>query len=414
MSSRPIGIDLFAGAGGMSLGFEMAGFDIKAAVEIDPIHCATHHFNFPYGTAICASVTDISGEDIRSRAGIGEKEIAVVFGGSPCQGFSMIGKRALDDPRNSLVFHFMRLVIELNPRFFVFENVPGLTVGDHRKFLAELIEEFNKRGYNVREPYSVLRATDFGVPQSRRRLFLLGCRQGESLPEYPTATTESCPNVWDAIGDLPMIENDPKLFHRDWTKLPYRKPSFYAAQMRGLEGIPGDLSYPRQYETSVVTCCLRTEHTVESVKRFREAIHGQTETISRFYKLAPKGVSNTLRAGTASNRGAFTAPRPIHPTIPRCITVREAARLHSYPDWFRFHATKWHGFRQVGNSVAPLLAMHVAASIRTAGEYNVRKPKRAIPLGDPSLLTMDMRQAAATFGVDSRVIEPRKRMAEGI
>lgn len=414
MSSRPIGIDLFAGAGGMSLGFEMAGFDIRAAVEIDPIHCATHHFNFPYGTVICTSVMDIGGNEIRQRANIGDEEIAVVFGGSPCQGFSMIGKRALDDPRNNLVFHFLRLVVELQPRFFVFENVPGLTVGNHRQFLAELIREFGKQGYDVREPYEVLRATDYGVPQSRRRLFLLGCRRGEALPEYPDASSELCPNVWDAIGDLPVIEKDPQLFDRDWTTLRYGKPSLYALRMRGLTPIPGDLSYPRKYDSSIITSCLRTEHTPESIRRFREAPHGQTEPVSRFYKLDPKGVSNTLRAGTASNRGAFTAPRPIHPFVPRCITVREAARLHSYPDWFRFQATKWHGFRQVGNSVAPLLAMQVGTCVRRAGGYSIRKPRRKIPLGDPVVLTMGMRQAAAKFGVDSNIIEPRRRMSEAV
>ncbi|WP_207233569.1 DNA cytosine methyltransferase [Salinicola tamaricis] len=102
-SKRPIGIDLFAGAGGMSLGFEQAGFDIAAAVEIDPIHCATHEYNFPYSKAICASVVDLTGDDVRQKAGIGDREIDVVFGGAPCQGFSLIGKRVLDDPRNELL-----------------------------------------------------------------------------------------------------------------------------------------------------------------------------------------------------------------------------------------------------------------------------------------------------------------------
>ena len=127
---RPVGIDLFAGAGGLSLGFEQAGFDVAAAVEIDPIHCATHEFNFPSSTAICASVVDLTGEQIRSRADLGKSEIDVVFGGAPCQGFSLIGKRSFDDPRNQLVFHYVRLVRELQPKYCVFENVKGLTISE--------------------------------------------------------------------------------------------------------------------------------------------------------------------------------------------------------------------------------------------------------------------------------------------
>ena len=121
-ASRPIAIDLFAGAGGLSLGFEQAGFDIAAAVEIDPIHCAVHHFNFPNSPVICESVTDLTGEQIRARAGIGDRDIDVVCGGAPCQGFSTIGKRALDDSRNQLVYHYCRLVQELQPKYAVFEN----------------------------------------------------------------------------------------------------------------------------------------------------------------------------------------------------------------------------------------------------------------------------------------------------
>lgn len=159
--SRPIGIDLFAGAGGLSLGFEQAGFDVAAAVEIDPIHCAVHQFNFPDSVVLCASVVGLTGDAIRRQAGIGDRAIDVVFGGAPCQGFSLIGKRALDDPRNQLVFHFVRLVRELQPSYCVFENVKGLTVGPHRRFLHELIGAFEDAGYDMLLPYRVLNAADF-------------------------------------------------------------------------------------------------------------------------------------------------------------------------------------------------------------------------------------------------------------
>ena len=188
---RPIGIDLFAGAGGLSLGFEQAGFDVAAAVEIDPVHCAVHKFNFPKTAVIPRSVEGLSAATIRIAAGIGDREVDCVFGGAPCQGFSLIGHRILDDPRNKLVRDFVRIVAELKARTFVFENVKGLTVGRHRSFLKELIRAFDAAGYEVREPWRVLNAGHYGTPQSRERLILFGARKGNALPDYPAALTLS-------------------------------------------------------------------------------------------------------------------------------------------------------------------------------------------------------------------------------
>ena len=159
--------------------------------------------------------------------------------------------------------------------------------------------------------------------------------------------------------------------------------------------------YVRDWEPGLLTSSRRTAHTDISRRRFRDTRPGTVEPISRFYKLAADGVSNTLRAGTDAARGAFTSPRPIHHRHDRCVTVREMARLHGFPDWFRFHVTKWHGARQIGNSVPPPLARAVAASVRAAlvGVEPVR-PSASVPLGDPKLLRMDMTEAAAHFGVD--------------
>jgi DNA (cytosine-5)-methyltransferase 1 len=140
--NRPIAVDLFAGAGGMTLGFEQAGFDVLTAVEIDPIHCAIHQFNFPFGMVLCKSVTQTTGAEIRKRSAIQNRDIDVVFGGPPCQGFSLIGKRSFEDPRNQLLFHFIRLVLELKPKYFVMENVKGMTLGKHREFVDEIISKF--------------------------------------------------------------------------------------------------------------------------------------------------------------------------------------------------------------------------------------------------------------------------------
>ncbi|MFB2935002.1 DNA cytosine methyltransferase [Aerosakkonemataceae cyanobacterium BLCC-F154] len=424
---RPIGVDLFAGAGGMTLGFEQAGFDVLAAVEIDPIHCATHEYNFPLWTTLCRDINKTSGREIRERSQIGDREIDVVFGGSPCQGFSLIGKRELGDPRNTLLKQFVRIVLELKPKYFVLENVRGLTIGKHQEFLGEIIQEFQANGYKLTEDYQILNAAHYGVPQARSRIFLLGCRQDLPLPKYPepitatnskragktkqttTSTLPLVPTVWQAIGDLPEVQNHQELFTKDWVIAKYGIPSEYAAKLRNLTEEENNYSYPRELDYTIITASLRTKHSEAAMQRFEQTSHGKIEPVSRFYKLHPEGICNTLRAGTASNQGAFTSPRPIHPFTPRCITVREAARLHSYPDWFRFHSTKWHGFRQVGNSVPPLLAKAIASEVIKALGVQPIKPIEIIPLGDEKLLELTMTQAAGKYLVDPQIIEPRKR-----
>lgn len=413
---RPIAVDLFAGAGGMTLGFEQAGFDVLASVEIDPIHCATHEFNFPFWSILCKSVIDTTAEEIRNRSAIGDREIDVVISGSPCQGFSIIGKRALDDPRNSLVFHFLRLVIALKPKFFVMENVRGLTIGEHKQLLETLISKFKDRGYKVEENYQVLNAAHYRVPQDRERLFLIGCREDFELAKYPQPITQQAkpsnskrrklsnlpigPTVSDAIADIPEATNYPELFNRDWIVAEYGEPSNYAKQLRGRNYLEKDYTYTREYDPHILSSSLLTKHSWESMQRCADTPQGKRDKISHFYRLHPEGVCNTLRAGTDRHRGSFTSARPIHPFTPRCITVREAARLHSYPDWFRFHATKWHGFRQVGNSVPPFLAKAVAAEIIRALDVQPFKPTRKRELGDEKLIKLNIAQAAKAYGVD--------------
>ena len=421
-NQRPIAVDLFAGAGGMTLGFEQAGFDVLASVEIDPIHCATHEYNFPMWTAICASVPEISGDDIRQRSKIGDREVDVVFGGPPCQGFSMMGKRAFDDPRNQLVSHFMRLVKELNAKYFVMENVKGLTLGNHRQFLDEVIENFEENGYHIINPYKVLDASHFGVPQHRERLFLIGCRQGLKLPNYPSPITKPAkakripkdlvglpdsPTVRDAIAGLPDISQYSEFMQQDNFQVEFGQFSEYVKLINNFS--ESNFGYQRKYDKKLLTSSLMSKHQETSIQRFRDTVQGEVESISRFYKLALDGISNTLRAGTPSNRGAFTAPRPIHPITPRCITVREAARLHSYPDWFRFHKTIWHGFRQVGNSVPPLLAKAVASQIIQVINLSCTLNDEVYTLGEEKLLQFNMRAASLHYKVSSNTIEPRSK-----
>lgn len=409
---RPLGIDLFAGAGGMSLGFEQAGFDVVAAVEIDPVHCAIHEFNFPRCAVIPQSVVGLSAAEIRYAAGIGLRPVDVVFGGAPCQGFSLIGQRVLDDPRNHLVREFVRIVAELRASYFVFENVKGLTLGKHRQFLDELIEAFDNVGYQVRLPWRVLDAADYGVPQHRERLILFGARKGYPMPEYPNATVRPAdakrasalpvgPTAKDALGDLPDAEGFAELLYTDEVKAKrgWGTPGPYARALRGLDNAADDFSHPRRWDPELLTSSARTEHTPISRRRFSETAPGTVEPISRFFKLSPAGLSNTLRAGTDAARGAFTSPRPVHYALPRCVTVREMARLHGFPDWFRFNETKWHGARQIGNSVPPPLARAVAQQVIRALGVEPERPSEVQELGDLGLVRMTVSHAAAHFGI---------------
>jgi DNA (cytosine-5)-methyltransferase 1 len=412
--ARPISIDLFAGAGGLSLGFEQAGFDVAAAVEIDPVHCAVHKFNFPNTAIIPRSIAGLTGADIRLAAGLGRREIDCVFGGPPCQGFSMIGKRVLDDPRNALVLDFVRIVAELDAKTFVFENVKGLTVGKHKAFLSELIAAFDAKGYEVVSPWKVLNAANFGVPQSRERLILLGAKKGLALPRYPAETSNVVgsrkalkgipdgPTCADALSDLPDAEKFEALRDGDVVITNgFGSPSEYAAEMRCVTNDAWHYGYVRNWRPALLTSSIRTNPSDISRRRFAETKPGSTEPISRFFRLAADGISNTLRAGTDGARGAFTSPRPIHYAYDRCITVREMARLHGFPDWFRLHTTKWHGARQIGNAVAPPLARAIAGSMMVALGQKPSRPEQAIDLGNPALLQMQLSAASRYFGVQA-------------
>jgi len=441
-SRRPVAIDLFCGAGGLSVGLELAGFDVVAASDYDPVHAATHEYNFPLTPMLCGDVSQITAEDLLAVAERGveahgttdwDGRIDLIAGGPPCQGFSFIGKRLVDDERNQLVFHFYRLISELRPRYFVMENVPGMASGGHTGVLEQLTENFEAIGYRFAPGHwSILNAADFGVPQDRSRLFLIGADQGLELATPPTPIARRIPRdgigspepgalplgptVWEALADIPNLNRYPSLQKSDSVRLSRETfeeqeavASGYALRLRGRTPEPDDLASERDWNRELLTASARTTHTEESIRRFRQTKPGEVEPISRFYRLPPAGLCNTLRAGTGSERGAFTSPRPIHPTHPRVLSNREAARLHSLPDWFRPHATKWHGFRQIGNAVAPLVGKAAAGAVVKALGLTPARPTATVELGDPALLTLTMKQATQHYGADVTQIPARRR-----
>ena len=362
---KPIAIELFCGVGGMTLGFERAGFNVVAAFDSDKRNVAFHKLNFPHSKTFDNDVADLSADDVLKLANIPTNVIDLLFGGPPCQGFSVIGRRRAGDERNLLILEFARLVREIKPKYFVVENVRGLLYSYSSKILKSFLQRIRRSGYDVVEPVLVLDASKYGVPQKRQRAFILGYRKGLTPPRYPSPLSSSegllpPPTVAEAIGDLPDITAFDELLTSDRYVGELGIPSEYAAALREL---PAN-GYPKK--NGWLGGCMRTTHSRTTEKRFAATTPGTYEPTSRCYRLNSKGISFTLRAGSDVNNGSFTAARPIHPIHPRCITTREAARLHSFPDWFQFHATKWHGFRQVGNAVPPLLAEAVARSVLTA------------------------------------------------
>jgi DNA (cytosine-5)-methyltransferase 1 len=363
LASGQTALDLFCGVGGLSLGLLQAGFRLLGGVDSDVIALRTYGVNFPEVRTTSNDLLECSGSQLRRDLGLGRSAIDLLAGGPPCQGFSAGGIRGKTDRRNQGVLAFARLVTELRPRYFLMENVRGFLFDDHaslRKCFCCTLEE---AGYKV-QPFRLLNAADFRVPQRRFRAFILGCRGSETPPCYPNPSGGLYTTVRDAIGDLAALDKHSRDYDSDLYDGPLNEASPYAASLR-VSRSGGQLTS--------LTGCLRTRHSSDVVDRFKDTPPGGQEPVSRFFRLSWEGVSPTLRAGTGPDHGSHTAPRPIHPDLARCITVREAARLHSFPDWFTFHGTRWHGFRQIGNSVPPLLARAVAECVLLAAHSRRRK-----------------------------------------
>lgn len=406
--TRPVAVDLFAGAGGMSLGFEQAGYDVVAAVEYDPVHAATHAFNFPQCEVLCRDVSRLTAADVLAAAERGYSrlhpgaawsgQLDALVGGPPCQGFSTGGKREQGDARNDLLLEFVRLVEELRPLTFCLENVAGLLESRFDAVREEAFLRLRNAGYSLSGTERPENSLNFGVPQSRRRVIVLGAL-GDDAPARPAPLAAQV-TVREALDGLPSPAGYYELLAADYVQLTTEDiarraatKSLYARSLAGIDPLPEDKSSPRLWDPFLLTGSRRTVHAAATINRFALTDRGSVEPKSRLYRLPLDGPSRTLRAGTGSERGAHTSPRPIHPWEDRVITVREAARLHGYPDWFRFHTTNWHGHRQVGNSVPPPLARAAATALLGSLRCTPVPLRAAVPLGDVSLLTLSRSKA---------------------
>jgi len=349
-------IDLYSGCGGFGLGAELAGFTTRIAIDIDTNLQSSYSKNFNNCKVLNADISQLSPEYWKST--LNGTKVDGVIGGPPCQGFSCIGKREKSDPRNSLISHFYNQVAIIRPKFFIMENVQGLLDAGN---IDKLYEGFDllPNNYRVIEPM-ILNAADYGAATDRKRVVVIGFD-----PDYVddmTATDFAPPNdikqinVRDAISDLPKplrheLKND---YH--WGTYPKTvgRRKHYISKCRAMPGRNlGWKDALLKLSNGMTSGLSPTVHSARVVKRFKDLEPGKVDKVSKFPKLKLDEKCPTLRAGTGKDRGGFQSVRPIHPSRNRVITVREAARLQGFPDWFIFHPTKWHSFRMIGNSVSP-------------------------------------------------------------
>ena len=345
---KPRVIDLFAGVGGLSLGFEKKGFDVVLANEYDASIATSYIANHKNTKMIVGDITSLDLEDTFGKlAGT----IDVVIGGPPCQGFSQKGQRkTIHDERNFLFKYYVSVVELVKPKYFVMENVPNLLTAEGGYFRHEIEELFNKLGYSLE--YGVLNASDYGIPQNRRRAVIIGKLDGDA-PKLPVPKRNNV-TIWDAISDLAYLESGEGSEEQEYK---YPSESDYEKMLRK--------------DSSKLFNHIATKHSPLALERLalippnagREVLPEEHLTKSIYsgtwtrMKKDEISVTITTRFDTPSS-GKFT-----HPFLNRAITVREAARIQSFPDNFHFVGNKGSQMKQVGNAVPPLLAAAIAEVI---------------------------------------------------
>lgn len=335
-------LDLFCGCGGLSHGFEEAGFDVLLGIDFWKDALVTYKYNHKNSETLCADLSQLEASTVEEK--IRGKKVDVIIGGPPCQGFSIAGKRIVDDDRNKLYKSFVRMVEHFKPRAFVLENVPNiLSMGDG-VIKEAIIKDFEGLGYKV--VTKVLLASNYGVPQNRRRAIFVGLLNGETF-EYPEPSVKEPVTAWEAISDLPAdsIEEG-----GNYTSEPL---SDYQRLMRA----KSDKVF--NHEITV-----HTEKTQEIIAMVPDGGN---------YKCLPVELQSTRKVHIAWTRLNSKKPsitidtghfHHFHYQYNRVPTVRESARFQSFPDDFIFIGNKTSKLKQVGNAVPPMLAEAIANQIK--------------------------------------------------
>lgn len=361
-------VDLFSGAGGMSYGFSLAGFEPIAGIDKEKKFIKAFNNSHEGVEAIVSDLGENKARSLLEDRGITRDDVDVIIGGPPCKGFSTVGDRDESDDRNKLVREFAHALDDLKPSAFVMENVEGLKSMEDEEgnlVIDELEKMFNKYGYDIK--YTVLKASDYGVPQNRKRLFIVGMKSDIEDFEWPETThtpKKSLENysedkkpyvaVNEAISDIPNLDAGEKT-----TKYKDKPSTEYQKMMRNGQDILLNHKTPN--------------HSAKIVERLRNVPQGGNHQdlpeelqlsggYSNIYgKLDPEQPADTITA----NFGCVSAPgKFIHPYDNRALTVREGARLQSFPDSYEFFGNQSQQYKQVGHAVPPLLAKAIAKEVK--------------------------------------------------
>jgi DNA (cytosine-5)-methyltransferase 1 len=361
--SGPIVVDLFCGAGGLSEGLRQAGFDPRVAIDFDPNAIATYKANHPETETILGNVEHVTGEQIKGLAG--SDDIDLIAGGPSCQGFSTHGKRIQDDPRNFLFKHFVRLVDEVRPKMFLMENVRGMLTYGKGYFKKQIEEAFEEIGYRTR--FTQVCAADYGVPQLRHRVLFIGTRIDDIELSFPEPTHGAAElglkphlTVQEALSDLPLMNGDFKADARSYLGAPLNDYQRYARRGAGKTltmHVSNRLSDQAQEIANVVQQgqglrSVPPDALPDRFKKMRTIGNGalRRDCTTLYYRLNPARPSYTI---TCYYRNIASGPF-LHPWEDRSLSHREAARLMSFPDSYKFMGSNF--TRQIGNAVPVLMA----------------------------------------------------------
>ncbi|MCL1883343.1 MAG: DNA cytosine methyltransferase [Defluviitaleaceae bacterium] len=351
-------IDLFCGCGGFSLGFLQAGFNVRLGIDIWADATTTYKHNISNASVLNEDINAVTGDSITKFLDLGRNDIDIIIGGPPCQGFSVSGKRNENDPRNELYKSFVRIVEDIKPKIFVLENVPGLVRLFNGKAIENVISDFSGLGYKT--TYEILSSDNYGVPQQRRRVFLVGINTDKIkktcefvFPEktFGTDIGEPLLTSKNAISDLDFVPDDVVLGE----SIKYQLPAMNDYQKKMRTGSDTLLNH------SITLHKVRTKEIIAMVPDGGN------------YKSLPKELWSTRKVNIAwtrmdSSRPCFTIDtghnHHFHYRANRVPTVRESARIQSFPDTFEFIGIKTSQLKQVGNAVPPLMAEAIAQKIK--------------------------------------------------